>query len=241
MATLSASIMAHPCREKHVDRLLGQLDREVPVSWDINTPPSPAKPRRWKVGRYAWEMATGDWHIVMQDDITVCRDFLAGLERSLAHVPADIGIVQPFIGTSRALGQHMVSLAREAEKIHASWISHRSMCWGVAICVRTATVPEMLRWCDARQTLAYDTRVGRYYRDVLGQRTYYTNPPLVNHLALPSLVGHGSNRVGYSPFKGSALELKWDGPVQQDHVPIQRNQAKPKAKPRGPRPIVRNR
>lgn len=241
MSTLSASIMAHPSRELYVTDLLQQLDREVPVSWDINTPPSGAKERRWKVGTAAWQMANGaDWHMVLQDDATVCRDFLAGMELALDRIPVDVGIVQPFMGTKRAVGLQMVALADRARKSGASWISHRSMCWGVAICVRTETIPAMLEWCSLRTSLSYDSRVGRYYRDVLGQRTWYTSPALVDHRNLPSLVGHGKNRTGYRTYTGSALELSWDGPVVRDHDPIQPAPAQQqRRRPRGPRPIVR--
>lgn len=236
MTSLSASIMAHPSRARYVDELLGMLDREIPVSWDIDGPPSGDKAKRWAVGSAAWRMADADWHLVLQDDVTVCLDFLVGLEKALDHVPDSIGIVQPYVGKSRPLGQHFVQLARSADQVGANWIQHRSMCWGVAICVRSETIEEMLGWCDERKTLTYDSRVGRYYRDALGQETRYTWPSLVDHRNIPSLVGHGMGRTAHKPYTGSALELSWDGPVIRNRVPL--SPRRPRTA-RQVRPIVR--
>lgn len=220
--------MAHPSRRTFVEILLGQLDREIPVSWDVDGPPSPDKAKRWRVGTAAWRMHTGaDWHMVIQDDTTVCPDLLAGLEKALDYVPDDVGIVQPYVGKARPLGQHFVQLAAQADRVGATWIQHRSMCWGVAIIVRTATIEDMIAWCTQRPTLTYDSRVGRYYRDVLHQVTWYTWPSLVDHRDGPSLVGHGPGRVAHKPWRESALELSWDGPVIKDRVPISRARTRP--------------
>ena len=77
------------------------------------------------------------------------------------------------------------------------------------------TIPAMLDWCDApeRATDNYDHRIGKFYRDELGWRTYYTHPSLVDHRDEGSLVGHGANtrRVAHN-FLGqdvSALSVDW--------------------------------
>jgi hypothetical protein len=237
MASLSAAIMAHPSRGAFVEELRDQLDREIPVSWDVEGPPSPDKEKRWRVGSAAWRMhGYSDWHMVIQDDTTVCGDLLAGLEKALDYVPDEIGLVQPYVGKNRPLGQHFVALAGQAERAGATWIQHRSLCWGVAIIARTATIENMIGWCSKRVSLTYDSRVGRYYRDALGQHTWYTWPSLVDHRNGPSLVGHGPGRVAHKPHLGSALELAWDGPVIRDRVPIRPGRQHPM---RPTRPITR--
>lgn len=58
--------------------------------------------------------------------------------------------------------------------------------------------------------MPYDMRLGRYYRDVLGWRTWYTVPSLVDHAEGPSLVGHdGIRRVAHRHHTGSALDIDW--------------------------------
>jgi hypothetical protein len=219
MVSLSAAIMAHPSRGEMVDELLSSLDREIPVSWDGPPDNLPLPERVWRNSRRTWSMADpgSDWHLLLQDDVVVAKDLLAGIELALEWVPDRIGIVQFFIGKYRPLGPVFVNLGTEADRIGATWIEHRSMCWGVAQAVRTPTIPAMLKWCDGRRGMADDSRVGRYYRDVLHQRTWYTWPSLVNHRDGPSLVHHGAGRTAQRFYSGSALDLSWDGPVV-DHA-----------------------
>lgn len=218
MTTVSASVMAHPSREAMVDELLASLDRDVPVSWDLAAKSVPKPERVWQNCRTAWSMAAdSDWHLLLQDDVVVAPDLIAGMERALEDIPNHIGIVQLYIGRARPLGPVFVRLAAEADRVGASWIEHRSMCWGVAQAVRTPTIPAMLTWCDQRRGMADDSRVGRYYRDVIGQRTWYTWPSLVDHRAGPSLMSHGGGRIAHRFHDGSALDLSWDGPVV-DHA-----------------------
>lgn len=211
--------MAHPSRRRYVDMLREQFDRAVPVQYDPSLTPSADKQQRWKNGRMAWEQVDpdSDFAMVIQDDATVCPDLIAGLEQALAYVPDDVGAVQPFIARSGcSIDLQFAQQAYQADQRRASWIERRSLRWGVAIIVRTCTVGDMLDWGGKHEKLAYDSRIGRYYRYVLGQSTWYTWPSLVDHRDLPSLVGHGRGRVAYEAHAGSALELRWDGPVIRD-------------------------
>lgn len=228
MVTLSAAIMAHPVRAGMVDDLLAELDRPVPVAWDPNGPPSPEPWRRWTTGRLAWESIdpAADWGIVLQDDIHVSGDFLAGLERALEHVP-DEAVVQPYVGTKRPDPLRVAALASRAVEVAASWITMRGMQWGPAICVPTRSIPAMLDWCsdEARRDFAYDKRIGVHYRDIMRWRTWYTWPSLVQHRLGRSIIGHSPNRgltddrQAHGFWQGSALDLDWSGPVVSDQTP----------------------
>lgn len=50
---ISAAIMAHPVRAHAVRELLGQLDRDVPVSWDPIAEPSKDPMQRWRARKKA--------------------------------------------------------------------------------------------------------------------------------------------------------------------------------------------
>ena len=88
-----------------------------------------------------------------------------------------------------------------------------SLNWGVAIAAPVSTIRGMLDWCDdpKRAHLNYDMRIGMYYRDVLGWRTWYTHPSLVDHRDSASLIGHGAGgeRVAHRHHTGSALDIDW--------------------------------
>ena len=113
--------MAHPRREGMVQQLLDELDRPVPVVWDqIND--------RHDTGIRAIEAfdPTASHHLVLQDDVLVCRDLLAGIERALRYIPQDepmclyVGRVKPF---AREV-QRAVDLAQSASWItmQTSWV-----------------------------------------------------------------------------------------------------------------------
>jgi hypothetical protein len=96
-----------------------------------------------------------------------------------------------------------------------------ALMWGVAICVPTVTIPEMVAWGDRmRQWRSYDKRVGQFYKR-RHYRTWYTWPSLVDHRDVPSLLAHVNEfhipeRVAHR-FIGqdiSGLGLDWSGPIQ---------------------------
>lgn len=211
---LSAAIMAHPARRPEAESVQAALDRPVEIVYDTVPEPSRDPRQRWRTGRRAWEAhaSDADWHLVLQDDAVPCRDLLAGLEAALAVVGPD-GLVSAYTGTGRPDQQHVKRALAHAAATGHSWMPTRSLCWGVAILAPVPTIPDMLAWCSARprQQLNYDMRIGRYYRDVMKWRTWYTVPSLVDHRDTASLVGHGSggDRVAHQWHPGSALDIDW--------------------------------
>lgn len=227
---LSATIMAHPIRRESAERVAASLDRDVPIVYDTVEEPSKDPRQRWANGRRAWEAHDpgADYHMVIQDDALACEDLLAGLEAALDVVGPE-GLVSAYTGTGRPDQYHVRKALRHAvEKGHA-WMPTKSLCWGVAIIAPTATIPDMLKWCShsSKAKLNYDMRIGRYYRDVLGWRTWYTVPSLVDHAEGPSLVGHdGTRRVAHLFHDGSALDVDWSrtppGGLDIYHTPRRR-------------------
>jgi len=210
---LSAAIMAHPTREPEVTELQAALDRPVPVAWDPNPTPSPDPARRWVTGRQAWELhdPEADWHLVLQDDAVVCPDLLAGLEHALTELGPE-GLVSAYSGAGRPDQKSVHRALGQAERRGYSWLSTWSLNWGVAIIAPVATIPDMLDWCSqpARSKRNYDLRIGQYYRDIQGWRTWYTHPSLVDHRDdIASLIGHGAGRIAHTMHTGSALDIDW--------------------------------
>ncbi len=210
MASLSVQVMADHRRDDLVADLLDRLGLDDGhVSWDTDRD-------RWHTGRAA--MAAGaargaDWTCVIQDDALVCADFVTGVELALDHVPAGC-VVQPFVGTRRPMQGYVTNAFTRAEAEGAPWIIMRAMMWGVVIIVPTWTVEPMLAWCERRSWPNYDKRVGQFYYSKLAWPVYCTNPSLVDHHEVPSLVNHGDGRVAHR-FIGadvSALDIDWSKP-----------------------------
>lgn len=229
MPNVSAAIMAHPVRADHVADLQARLDRQVPVIWDEDTsPPSNDRERRWQTGRRAWQATLtpdAEWGVVIQDDALPCPDLIAGLEQALTHVPDDINIVSPYLGTKRPVQLTYTKMARDARTVGAAWVCSLALSWGVAIACRTSTIQPMLDWCDMQRGKPYDMRVGRYYRDHLNQYCWYTWPSLVDHREGPSLIAHGdTGRHAHQHHTGSALDIDWSGPLVTDPRVLRREQ-----------------
>lgn len=221
---LSVAVMAHRVREAEVAELVESLDRPVEVVWDVHEKPSSLPARRWATGRRTWEAhdSGATHHLVIQDDTLVVPDLIAGLERSLGYVP-DGAIASAYLGTKRPVPKLFEDLVEQARAEEASWIVGRSLSWGPAIIAPVDTIEPMLKWCDRQRGVAYDKRIGLYYRDVLRQTCWYTWPSLVDHRQGPSICGHGSvGRHAHETAPGSALDVDWSGPVVCDERAVRK-------------------
>lgn len=211
---LSAVIMAHRRRQAEAEELQASLDRHVDIVYDVNPEPSADPKQRWANGRKCWEAhdPDADWHMVIQDDAIAAPDLLAGLEKALDVLGTD-GLMSAYTGTGRPNQRHIKRALLHAEDKGHSWITTRSLSWGVAIIAPVHTIPGMLNWCSIPQRATrwtYDMSIGRYYRDVLGWRTWYTFPSLVDHRDGASLVGHeGMQRRAHRMETESALLVDW--------------------------------
>lgn len=214
---LSASIMAHPDRAPLVEELLAALDRPVPVHYDPEGKPSGNGDRVWRVARAAWQLydPAADWHLLLQDDALPAADLLAGLEQALEHVPAD-AVVSPYFGQGGAAGPRWVPIGAEAQRRGASWVLSEKLMGGVAICLPTSLIPDMIERADTMARVADDMRVAgwakRRHTDI-----WYTWPSLVDHRLVPSITKHrAADRHAVRHHQGSALGLDWTGPVSRD-------------------------
>ncbi len=215
MPTLSAAIMAHPKRAALVDDIVAALDRPVKVVWDEISD-------RHDTGIRAIEAfdPAATHHVVLQDDVIVPRNLLAGIERALKYIPQDdpmclyTGRVQPF-------GAEIRRAVRQATNDHTSWLTMQGIYWGPGIVVPTVHIPELADWYRGAgsKVINYDRRVSTWYA-LRNATVWYPWPSLVEHRDVESLIrGHGMGRHAHS-FIGehaSALDADWSRGVV--HVP----------------------
>lgn len=224
---LSASVMAHPARAGEVELLLSALDREVPVYWDPDGPPSGAGDRVWRVAREAWQMfdPTADFHALIQDDAVPSSDLLTGLELALDHVPPDV-VVSPYLGQGRNVSRRWTMMADKADAVHASWVRSPRVMWGVCLILPTRAIPDMIGWANRKAGMPDDMRVNAWA--VRHQvECWYTWPSLIDHRPVPSLTKHrASDRTARRWHADTALGLDWSGPVVTD--PLLRRRSAPR-------------
>jgi hypothetical protein len=212
--SFSIAIMAHPSRS----HLVRELSRRLPgaaVVWD-------EKGDRWDTGRRSMlaHDPEAQWHLVVQDDAVLCRDFLAQVYHALQAAPQ--GPVAFYMGTTgRFAGLSSTEAALRAHQLGLSWVEAPGPWWGVAVAVPVQHIPAMVSWCDERSDLPnYDRRMARYWHH-LGIPCRYSVPSLVQHRTgegNPSLVPGRGNRPGrvaalwhrdgrMGPWGTGALEL----------------------------------
>jgi len=216
--SLSVAIMAHPKRKAQVRHVLECLGEHVPVVWD-------RKNDRWDTGKRSMLAYNPDCthHLVIQDDVLVCRDLLAGVREALLYVPEDVP-VSLYMGTFRPQRVHIAAAAEQATQMRASWVTLESLYWGPGVVVPTPLIRPTIDYSDMLTKIPnYDRRMSAYWEGI-GRRTWYTWPSLLDHADGPSLVkgrmetnraAHRVARTAHS-FLGEgvcALSVDWSGAV----------------------------
>ena len=174
--TFSTSIMMHPSRVEYKDYLLSKLG-EVPIAMDRGK-------GLWDTARRAWLMfdPTKDFHLVIQDDAIIGKDFYERAEKEIKEHP---GSAFSFYFGNR---KRFIKIAEKAEQqggISMGWIS-----WGVAICLPTQSIIEMIDYCEklpASYKKHDDTMIAKYLASIK-MPVWYPMPSLVDHRTGESLV-----------------------------------------------------
>lgn len=173
---LSISVMAHPSREKYFQYLkdnLGDVPFSIDGGWGV-----------WENCKRAWRMhdPKADYHVVIQDDAIICKDFKARAERLVGHQRKQYAY-NFYFGNRQAFRE----LAKQGMK--KGYIITRWTNWGVAICLPVWLIEEMIQFCDKLKSRHDDTRIGTFLKHK-GIELFFPMPSLVNHRT------HESSLVG---------------------------------------------
>lgn len=176
---ITLSIMAHPKRMQQAcdlyAKLLTQGFEVVNITWD-------RKNDEWDTGSRALNFGaiTGaDWHVVLQDDAILPDNFYTHLVGALEKAP-DRTLISLYTGTVRPYKDRVIEAVRKARHLHASWIKHYMLLWGVGIVLPTVHIEPLLEFVEGFKDEKYDIRVGLFYqRNRLP--VFYTAPSLVDH------------------------------------------------------------
>ena len=191
---LSISVMAHPSRQENFEYLKSKLG-DVPFSIDYKSE------GEWTNCKRAWMMfdPAAEWHVVIQDDAIIPNNFIK-LAEDVIDKAKEILKVEDYVcnfyfGRNRA----STPIGDEAIKV-GYWINGYPK-WGVAICIQTKFIKEMIAFGDKLHGPDYGTKDDARIAKFIGSkkmRVYFPMPSIIDHRHGKSLVGDpGENRGAY--------------------------------------------
>ncbi len=183
---VSASLMSHHKREKQAVKLYNKLfDQGLnpKIIWDREN-------NEWETGKEALELHdNSDWHVVIQDDAIIGDNFYTNLASAIQFLP-NKSLLSLYLGKTRPYPNRVNSAFNKAMASNSSFISAKTLLWGVCIAIPTIDIEPMLTHVRRYSNLQYDNRIGAYYRDKR-RPVYYTTKSIVDHDdSMPSLTGH---------------------------------------------------
>jgi hypothetical protein len=229
---LSVIIMAHPSRSTRAaalaDELMGQWGRlpdAVASEVRLMATAFDAGGGCWQTARRAWQRWDGArYHLVLQDDVIPCLDFLhtAWMLTDLVREPITFYSGLKAQADALALGKRWISIRK--------WINAQ------ALCLPGNMIEPMVQWIAEQESdpdiakawkTHDDTRIGTFL-EVFGLRVLAPCPSLVEHGDCKSVQGHPSS-VGGRPRKAKvfigatsqAMAIDWK---QGLDVPLKTNQ-----------------
>jgi hypothetical protein len=141
----------------------------------------------WNNCKRAWKMhdPKADFHIVIQDDAIICENFRERAEKILILKK----LAYNFYFGNRQKYRATAKAGMKRGYVLSGWTS-----WGVAICLPTYLIPEMIRYCDKMKTPHDDTRIA----------TFLKHKKIKIYFPMPSLISHrtGENSLVGDPSKG---------------------------------------
>ncbi len=176
--------MAHPSREDYFPYLQDRLGNP-PFSIDRDSAGV------WPNCRNAWLMHDPEalFHVVIQDDAIVCTHFQARAESVLADASRIMGD-KPF-AISFYHGNKKEFADEALLGLKHGYVVRSRPGWGVAICLPTAVISDMVQECDTFDEVQDDERITRFLLNH-GMQVYFPMPSLIDHRTAsetPSLVG----------------------------------------------------
>ena len=203
---LSIVIQCHPKRRWWVE----EMQKKIPQARLVEDVRSQGV---WPTAKRAWKQYDpfATHHIVLQDDVLPCQDFVEGLEAALTACPE-----VPVCVFSRRKIIH-----KSVEKGH-SWVKLGDGCWGQGTCFPVSLIEPFFRW-EWEHIHSFfkwdDARMALFciYHDM---PVWCTVPSLVEH------VGHAKSLVGnrtplpriatqYIGEDASALGIDWSKGVDE--------------------------
>lgn len=198
--------MAHPKRKQWAEEMSKALS--APIYWDTDS-------TVWHTCRGAWSLAfntssPAKYHLVLQDDAVPCAEFRKNAQKFIKNIEEKFGEQNAFYFY---FGNHngFTSIDDEKEAMH---IGHLKKTWGmngVAICMRTELIPEMIRFGNGYHAWQDDEKIAAFLKSK-NIDVYVPMPTLVDHRRKaenPSIIAAGRREMDrFSPWFRDSIAQK---------------------------------
>ena len=171
--------MAHPSREKYFGYLKEKLNNPK-FSIDVDS-----KGLLWNCVN-SWKMhdLDSDYHIVVQDDAIVCKDFI---EKATKLIEKNGRYLYSFYHANRPAFKDQVEYALK----NGGYIIKKNFHSGLAMAIPTDLIPSMIEFFEKQKEPADDVRIGIWAKSI-GMLNFIPIPSLIDHRDEKSL--HGNNK-----------------------------------------------
>jgi len=180
--------MAHPKRKALVDSLLSQLKPlSIGIAWD-------EKNNIWDTCRRAWMLfdIKADWHLVIQDDVILCNNFVAKVIELINNHCGNNNIFSLYLGNREKFRKDVNRLRLKGGLIVKKNIHHE-----IALIFPTNKIIEMINYCDSLNPID-DKVINRFV----------TQNNLDVFIPLPTLINHRNNIDSLHTLNKSQMSIR---------------------------------
>lgn len=162
----------------------------------------------WFNASRAWASAdrSKKYHVVIQDDIILCDNFLETVDKIISPDTFNLPIIQLY-------HNKITDTDSRCEAANFHWIKSPLVTTAQALMIRSDLIHNWLRWCAKNVSLDYRFDDGRLemWQAVFNTPAYFTFPNIVDHDDdIPSSLGlPRGRRISYL-FEPNPLNLDWN-------------------------------
>jgi hypothetical protein len=206
---LTIAIAHHPSR----DHLLGPLLDKLGERAEVVVDDKPERMHAWMNAKRAWNLGRelgGTHHLVMENDVTVCRDFLAAVREGIERWPNEM--VRWYAPDNNPAEGRPFRKAIAADERWCDCVH-----WGgaQAVAMPVAWIESFVHWGESypEHGTAPDSRLREWLRKRVRRPVKTSVPCLAEHGLAPSLNDpthrFDHRAISYIGDDRSALEYAW--------------------------------
>lgn len=197
----SLQVMTCPAGRQRAEKTRAIIDQLELTKNDLSQ--DPQHKGLWWNARQAWQRAgSKNYHLVLQDDVILCSDFIATVDDLLDQV-------QPLI---IQLYHNKIKADDICVTKNSHWIKSTMVTTAQALILRSDLARKWVLWCERYIDQAYKYDDGRMmiYQSFTQIPAYFTFPNIVNHDdTLPSSIGLARGKRVSHTFAQNPVSIDW--------------------------------